>query len=62
MTVEWIACADRLPDADVCVLIAMDDGEVWTGFYDDPTWRYVSADPVGVPVTHWANFPPPPCS
>lgn len=37
MTTEWIACADRLPDADLCVLIATDDGEVWTGFCE----RYV---------------------
>lgn len=58
--VNWIPAADRLPDADSCVLIALDDGEVWTGFYDEDTWRYVSADPVSARVTHWADFPAPP--
>lgn len=56
----WTPTTDRLPDDDQCVLIAMEDGEVWTGFHADDRWFYVSADPVGSPVTHWADFPPPP--
>lgn len=56
----WIPVAERLPDDEQCVLIAMEDGEVWTGFVDGDQWRYVSADPVGSKVTHWAEFPAPP--
>jgi len=43
------------------VLIALSDGEVWTGFRDAGDWRYVSGDRVdqgeGTTVTHWAEFP-----
>jgi hypothetical protein len=57
----WTPISDSLPDDDQCVLIALEDGEVWTGYLDgDDGWRYVSADPVGVPVTHWMAFPSPP--
>lgn len=57
----WIPCSQELPDDDQTVLIVMDDGEVWTGFHDgDDGWRYVSADPIGAPVTHWMAFPEPP--
>ena len=57
----WIPTAEQLPDDDECVLIAMSDGEVWTGFHDGMDWRYVSADIVdSTTVTHWMGFPPPP--
>lgn len=57
---QWISVADRLPDDDLTVLIALADGEVWTGFMDAGDWRYVSADLVGIEVTHWMDFPEPP--
>jgi hypothetical protein len=50
----------QLPDDDMTVLIALDDGEVWTGFMDSGVWRYVSADAIEGTVTHWAAFPAPP--
>lgn len=57
----WISTKDRLPDDEQTVLIALADGEVWTGFHDgDDGWRFVSADKVGSPVTHWMSFPEPP--
>lgn len=60
VTMTWIATDVDLPDDDETVLIATADGEVWTGFLDAGQWRYVSADPVGVEVTHWMGFPEPP--
>lgn len=56
----WISTAERLPDDGMCVLIVTDDRDVWTGFLDAGQWRYVSADPVGLKVTHWLDFPEPP--
>src|SRR5690348_10222099 len=38
----WIAVEDSLPDDEMTVLIALEDGEVWTGFLDGGEWRYVS--------------------
>lgn len=59
--IYWIAADFDLPDDDITVLMALSDGEVWTGFLDDGKWRYVSADPVdqgeGTTVTHWAHLP-----
>ncbi|MBU0592471.1 MAG: DUF551 domain-containing protein [Gammaproteobacteria bacterium] len=57
---NWIPVTEKLPDDEECVLIVTEDGEVWTGFLDAEQWRYVSADPVGLAVTHWMRFPPPP--
>lgn len=57
---EWIDARTTLPDDDMTVHVARDDGEVWTGFRDSGIWRYVSADPIGVEVTHWMEFPDPP--
>lgn len=37
----WVAAAERLPDDDMTVLIALDDGEVWTGYRDGDDWRDV---------------------
>lgn len=57
---RWIPVAERLPDADTTVMLQMEDGEVWTGWYDDgeepPTWRYVSADPANG-VKAWRAMP-----
>jgi len=50
----------ELPDEDITVLVALADGEVWTGFRDAGEWRYVSADLIEARVTHWAEFPEPP--
>ena len=56
----WVDAAVELPDDDMAVLVALDDGEVWTGFRDAGQWRYVSADLIEAGVTHWAEFPAPP--
>ena len=59
-SVEWVDASKQLPDDDMTVLIALDDGEVWTGFMDSGVWRYVSADAIEGTVNHWAEFPAPP--
>lgn len=60
MNSAWIPVAAKLPDDDQCVLIALDDGEVWTGFMEGDDWRYVTGDPMEAKVTHWMEFPEPP--
>lgn len=57
---KWISTDLALPDDDATVLIHMDDGEVWTGFLDAGTWRYVSGDSIEAEVLHWRPFPEPP--
>ena len=60
----WHSAKTELPDDEQTVLIALSDGEVWTGFMDAGDWRFVSAELVdqgeGTKVTHWADFPAPP--
>jgi hypothetical protein len=53
----WISVTVNLPDDDLCVLIALDDGEVWTGYIDGDGWRYVSGDSMESKVTHWMHVP-----
>ncbi len=57
---DWKKCSDEMPDDEMTVLLALDDGEVWTGFKDGDDWRYVSADLIEATVTHWMDFPEPP--
>src|SRR5688500_18836416 len=58
---SWVPVTERLPDDEMTVLIALDDGEVWTGFVDAERWHYVSGDPVDRQnVEHWMHFPEPP--
>jgi len=58
VSIDWIPVTEKLPDDDLCVLIALADGEVFAGFMDAGRWRYVvSADLVKQTVTHWAAMP-----
>jgi len=57
----WTRCEDGLPDDDSTVLIAFDDGEVWTGYIVAGRWRYVSGELItAARVTHWMDLPEPP--
>jgi hypothetical protein len=59
-TITWIPAAERLPDDDITVLIALADGEVVAGWqevdcwFDSTGWQ-IDAD--SNPVTHWADLP-----
>jgi hypothetical protein len=54
----WIPVAERLPDADMTVCIAIDNADepTWLGFLDGDEWREVDGSPVGGTVTHWAEM------
>lgn len=60
----WVSVESELPDDDTTVLIALSDGEVWTGFLDAGDWRFVCGELVdqgeGTRVLHWADYPEPP--
>lgn len=56
--IHWTSPDDELPDTTV--LVHLEDGEVWTGFLDGTTWRFVSGDSIDGEVLHWADFPAPP--
>lgn len=56
----WIPVSQALPDDDATVLVHMADGEVWTGYLDAGSWRFVSGDRIESPVLHWRPFPDPP--
>lgn len=58
--IMWVNAANELPDDEMTVLVALADGEVWTGFHLDGTWRFVSGEEISSQVTWWANFPEPP--
>jgi hypothetical protein len=58
---DWIPVADRLPDDETLVLLALNDDDVWPGFRTGDTWRYVDAMLITVErVTHWMPMPAPP--
>jgi uncharacterized protein DUF551 len=54
----WIPVADRLPQKDAVVLMAVEveEGEnVWAGWHDDEGW--FTMDGTEVDVTHWMPLP-----
>lgn len=54
----WIPLSTQLPDADLTVLIALSDRDVWTGYLDGDVWRDVSGMPLEPGrVTHWMHMP-----
>jgi hypothetical protein len=53
----WTDAATALPDDDILVLIALDDGEVWPAVHDYGRWIYVSGAEVRQNVTHWMHLP-----
>lgn len=59
-TIEWIACADRLPDDDETVLTYtpdMDGEEVLAGYLQGSRWHDWDGNALLDPVTHWAAWP-----
>lgn len=58
-TIEWVACAERLPDDGITVLLyaPAQVGETWPGWRVGHAWRWADATPVRREVTHWAPMP-----
>ncbi|WP_119154182.1 DUF551 domain-containing protein [Caldimonas tepidiphila] len=58
-TITWHPVAERLPDDDTTVLLAVecDDEPTWPGFHSEGGWYYVSGARVAARVTHWADMP-----
>lgn len=58
LSMRWIPVTESLPDDDETVLIAMTDGEAWTGYHEANQWFYVSGEPINYEtITHWMHFP-----
>lgn len=63
ITLQVVAAADQLPDADIDVLIwhggnPQSDLGAWIGYHDDGTVHWVNAQGRDVlDVTHWAEMP-----
>ena len=57
---QWTSVVIGLPDDEQAVLIALADGDVWTGYMDAGEWRYISGDLMQSKVTHWMDMPEPP--
>lgn len=56
-TIEWVACAERMPDDDQTVLMYVPGDEVCAGWHDgDDGWRWADGVPANS-VTYWAALP-----
>lgn len=67
VTLEWIPVGTKLPDADITVLAAFDDGDVHEAFrdneVDDETWRFTNGKYIRAErVRYWAHKPAAPSS
>lgn len=56
-TITWNAVGDRLPDADLTVLVAIRgcDEPIWLGYFDGDGW--LSIDGTVIDVTNWSDMP-----
>jgi hypothetical protein len=57
---HWTLVDKAMPDMDVNVILATEDGQVDAGYDDGQDWRWLSGGKVEGPVTHWMPFPNPP--
>lgn len=58
ISIEWKSEAESLPDDDTLVLIELNDDDVWPGYRDGDTWRYIDAMPItSERVTGWMPMP-----
>ena len=53
----WRKPEEALPDPDIEVMVATDNGEVLPAFHDDECWRDLTAMPISAQVTHWTDYP-----
>ena len=59
-SVRWIERGDAYPDADMTVLLAIEDDDtpVWLGFTDGSEWfDACTGERIAGRVTHWAELP-----
>ena len=57
MIYQWHHVSETLPDSDIVVLAALDDGEVWPAYLDEK-WLYVTGDPIRPSrVLYWCHMP-----
>lgn len=58
---DWIPLERGAPDDEELVLVAVDNGDVGTGFPDGQVWRWADGMPIqSGQVTHWMRTPAPP--
>lgn len=55
--IEWVACAERLPDDGITVLLYKPGADVWPGWRLGHAWRWADGSPVRNGITHWAAWP-----
>ena len=58
IAIDWTDVAATLPDDDILVLIALENGEVWPAVRDYGRWIYLSGAEIRERVTHWMHLPP----
>lgn len=56
-TIRWQAAGATLPDSEIEVIVALDDGEVCAAYHDGEEWRLTIGTPVNQKVWYWAHFP-----
>lgn len=56
MKIEWNKVEEALPDEEITVLVATQDGEVDIAFLDEGRWRFPMRGGA-IPVTHWMDIP-----
>lgn len=58
-SIGWLRCDEQMPDDGTTVMLFNDDWDepVWLGWHDDEGWYEVSAAPLALPPTHWADMP-----
>jgi hypothetical protein len=62
-TITWIPTEEEMPDADLEVIISLDNEETTAGFYNGESWHYLDAGKIEChEVLYWAEFPESPNS
>lgn len=58
--IKWVPVGEKLPDDELNVLVAQEDGAVDCGYIENGQWFFVNGMTNKEKVTHWAELPPHP--
>lgn len=56
-TITWNLLPGVMPDADITVLLSVEENDTWPGYWDGEQFLWADGMPVSGAVLSWAHMP-----